>query len=55
MLAFVRCSVKLIIIFSGYDEDGWPHFEYNRDLPKLNNEQQEKLLKKTIIEYFKEL
>lgn len=41
--------------FLDIDEDGWPHFEYNRDLPKLNNEQQEKLLKKTIIEYFKEL
>lgn len=42
-------------VFLDYDQDGWPHFEYNRDLPKLDNAQQEKLLKKMIIEYFKEL
>jgi hypothetical protein len=39
----------------GSDEDGWPHFEYNRDKEKLSNEQQESLLKKMIIEYFKKL
>lgn len=42
-------------VFIDHDEDGWPHFEYNREQPKLNNEQQEKLLKKMIIEYFNEL
>ena len=41
--------------FLDHDEDGWPHFEYNRDMPKLDNEQQEKLLKKSIIQYFKNL
>jgi len=41
--------------FLDHDQDGWPHFEYNRDQPKLNNEQQEKLLKKMIIEYFRDL
>lgn len=41
--------------FLDYDQDGWPHFEYNREQPKLDNAQQEKLLKKMIIEYFKEL
>ena len=41
--------------FIDYDEDGWPHFEYNREQPKLDNAQQEKLLKKMIIEYFKKL
>jgi hypothetical protein len=41
--------------FLDYDEDGWPHFEYNREQPKLDNAQQEKLLKKMIIEYFKKL
>lgn len=41
--------------FLDFDQDGWPHFEYNREQPKLNNEQQEKLLKKMIIDYFKEL
>lgn len=39
--------------FLDNDEDGWPHFEYNREMPKLNNEQQEQLLKKMIIKYFK--
>jgi hypothetical protein len=41
--------------FLDFDQDGWPHFEYNREQPKLDNTQQEKLLKKMIIEYFKEL
>ena len=41
--------------FLDLDEDGWPHFEYNREMPKLDNAQQERLLKKMIIEYFKEL
>lgn len=41
--------------FLDFDEDGWPHFEYNREQPKLSHEQQEILLKKMIIEYFKNL
>ena len=41
--------------FLDVDEDGWPHFEYNREQPKLSHEQQEILLKKMIIEYFKNL
>ena len=41
--------------FLDFDQDGWPHFEYNREQPKLDNAQQEKLLKKMIVEYFKEL
>jgi hypothetical protein len=41
--------------FIDHDNEGWPHFEYNREQPKLNNEQQESLLKKMIIEYFKTL
>jgi hypothetical protein len=41
--------------FLDFDEDGWPHFEYNREKPKLDNQQQEKLLKSMIIEYFKKL
>ena len=38
--------------FLANDEDGWPHFEYNRDKPKLTVAKQEKLLKKMIILYF---
>ena len=41
--------------FLDFDQDGWPHFEYNRERPKLDNLQQEKLLKKMIIQYFKNL
>jgi hypothetical protein len=39
----------------GLDEDGWPHFDYNRNMPKLSHEQQEILLKKMIIQYIKNL
>ena len=35
------------------DEEGWPHLEYNRELPKLNAIDQDSLLKKMTIEYFK--
>lgn len=41
--------------FLANDEDGWPHYEYNRTMPKLEADQQENLLKKMIIEYFKAL
>lgn len=40
--------------FIAKDEDGWPHFEYNRNQPKLKGEEQEKLLKKLVLEYFEE-
>jgi hypothetical protein len=40
--------------FVAHDADGWPHYEYNRNRPRLDHEQQEKLLKKMIIEYLKE-
>ena len=40
--------------FVAHDGDGWPHYEYNRDRPKLDHEQQEKLLKKMIVEYLQE-
>lgn len=39
--------------FKGYDDDGWPHWELKKKLPVLNEEQQEILMKKAIIEYFK--
>ena len=41
--------------FLDFDEDGWPHYEYNRAMPKLEHQQQEVLLKKMIIEYFKQI
>ena len=41
--------------FKGIDEDGWTHYEYNRNKEKLTHEQQERLLKKMIIQYIKKL
>lgn len=35
-----------------YDEDGWPHFDKIKDLPKYNGVQQEQFLKQNIIRYF---
>ena len=41
--------------FEGLDQDGWPHYEYNRNKEKLTHEQQEMLLKKMFIQYIKKL
>lgn len=38
--------------FVGQDDDGWPHFELNAQLPTLKKSEQEALLKQKIIEYF---
>ena len=39
--------------FKNIDEDGWLHYEELKDLENLNPESQEKLMKKSIINYFK--
>lgn len=36
----------------GVDQDGWPHFELKKQLPSLNNAEQQKLLKEAVINYF---
>ena len=36
----------------GLDEDGWPHFERVENLPPLSADEQEQLIKKSIIHYF---
>ncbi|MGB0403821.1 MAG: hypothetical protein ACPGEG_06960 [Salibacteraceae bacterium] len=41
--------------FSGYDEDGWPHYERTEKLPKLDGGQQEQLMKESIINYVEKL
>ena len=38
--------------FVGRDEQGWPHFERNGDLPNLTPTEQEVLVKKAIVNYF---
>lgn len=40
--------------FMGRDEEGWPHFERVQNLPPLSPDEQELLIKKAIVEYFKE-
>ena len=39
----------------GRDEDGWPHFEQTSKLPHLDSDQQELLVKKSMLEYFREM
>lgn len=38
--------------YSGHDDEGWPHFEPKKNLPNLQSGDQEKLIKKSILEYF---
>lgn len=40
--------------FKGKDEDGWPHFTINNDIPPIKLHEQEYLLKQMIIRYFDE-
>lgn len=37
--------------YEGRDKDGWPHWEALEELPRLNNQEQEQLIKQGIIEY----
>ena len=36
----------------GRDADGWPHFERVKDLPPLNEKEQERLMKEAVQDYF---
>lgn len=38
----------------GRDPDGWPHFERVKDLPPLEANEQERLMKEAILAYFSE-
>lgn len=38
--------------FEGKDPDGWPHFKLNRELPALEEKDQQALMKEAIVEYF---
>jgi len=40
--------------FKGRDEDGWPHFTKNEEIPPIKLEEQEYLLKQMILRYFDE-
>ena len=41
--------------FAGRDEDGWPHFEIGKPFKIKGVAEQEKILKKNIILYFRKL
>ncbi len=38
--------------FSHYDDDGYPHFEELQALPELKSNEQQILMKKSVIQYF---
>ena len=38
--------------FTGHDEDGWPHWKETTKITSLNPNQQDKLIREAIIEYF---
>jgi hypothetical protein len=38
--------------FDGRDADLWPHFTLNQQLPPLNHQQQQHLLKEALLDYF---
>lgn len=41
--------------FSGYDEEGWPHFTQLKELPPFNLMEQENFLKDHILLYFENM
>ncbi|MDG1262738.1 MAG: hypothetical protein P8H59_09760 [Flavobacteriales bacterium] len=41
--------------FQGNDKDNWPHFQRNQKLPNLEASEQELLIKRAIIAYFKSM
>ena len=38
--------------FEGRDKDNWPHFKLNKELPPLSHQEQQYLLKESMLEYF---
>jgi hypothetical protein len=38
--------------FDGRDKDSWPHFTLKKQLPTLNHQQQQHLMKEAMIDYF---
>lgn len=38
--------------FIGRDEDNWPHFEFLKELPALNEQEQQAFMKEALVEYF---
>ena len=45
-------SLSGYYILEGKDQDGWPHWSLARALPPLSLDEQEKMLKMHVVEYF---
>jgi len=41
--------------FEGLDTDGWPHFKLLKNIPPLNSDDQQTLMKKAVLNYFTEV
>ena len=39
-------------LYSGKDNDGWPHYDVIQKMPQLTSSEQEKLMKTAVLEYF---
>lgn len=54
----MHIGICKVLSYSGYytleglDEEGWPHWKLNKNLPSFDMLEQEKLLKMHVIEYF---
>ncbi len=42
-------------LLTGHDKDGWPHWELTEKLPTLSLKEQDLILKKSALRYFKEV
>src|SRR5262245_60849152 len=40
--------------YDGIDGDGWPHYEALKQLPYLEEKEQQELMKRAIVEYFRD-
>lgn len=40
--------------FTKRDEENWPHFELNKELPVLSEREQQHLIKEAILDYFEQ-
>ena len=38
--------------FDQLDEDGWPHYNLQKEVPKLSTQKQTEMMQKAIIDYF---
>ena len=42
-------------LLSGHDHEGWPHWELSEKLPVLSLKEQDVILKKSALRYFREI